>query len=477
MKILISWVAHNNDFEVGKVSKMGPNYLYHKYFFDHDKHFILSSAKSDDTRTDLLIAAIRHDFPKHDLEPIYLNVADVIDLREIKTKIEGVLAKHSNDEIDIFISPGTPTMQVAWYLCHTTMGLNTNLYQTRPPKFAKDKSKPELIKIDIEKSSMPVTAMLHQSSLQPTKSEIKSDYFLTESIKPIYDEARKIAETDDVTVLISGQSGTGKEYLARYIHENSIRKHKPYITVNCSAFGDQLLESRLFGYSKGAFTGAEKETPGLFEEADGGTIFLDEIGDISSYMQQSLLRVLQEKEIMPIGGKAHKVDVRIIAATNRNLPERCEEDKFRWDLYYRLSVIELGLPSLLQRGKKDLKEMISFFIDKKKQQLKKSDKIILSKDALDTLLNYSYPGNIRELENIIARLYVSHEGGIEAKDLPTRLSEKETGHPLNWEYVEKEHIKKVLTIKKGNQRQTAMAIGWAINTLKKKMTFYHINEE
>ena len=145
-----------------------------------------------------------------------------------------------------------------------------------------------------------------------------------------------MAQTDDVTVLILGESGTGKENLAKYIHKNSIRKEKPYITVNCSAFNDQLLESRLFGYKKGAFTGADKDTIGLFEMADEGTIFLDEIGYISPYMQQSLLRVLQEKEIMPLCGKPKKVDVRIIAATNQNLVKLCEEKHFRWDLYYRL---------------------------------------------------------------------------------------------------------------------------------------------
>jgi transcriptional regulator with PAS, ATPase and Fis domain len=290
----------------------------------------------------------------------------------------------------------------------------------------------------------------------------------------VYENAEKVAQTDEVSVLILGDSGTGKENLAKYIHKNSIRKDKPYITVNCSAFNDQLLESRLFGYKKGAFTGAEKDTSGLFEEANEGTIFLDEIGDISPYMQQSLLRVLQEKEIMPVGGKSHKIDVRVIAATNQYLVKLCQEGKFRWDLYYRLSVVELDIPSLVQRGKDDIKVMIDFFLTQKKKQLKKPTKLTIDKAAMDILLNYTYPGNIRELENIISRLYVFNDEKIGLDVLPKRLFQSPMNKPMNWEHVEKEHIISVLKHFKENKRQTALAIGWAINTLNSKMEKYQI---
>ncbi|MFM8241228.1 MAG: sigma 54-interacting transcriptional regulator, partial [Crocinitomicaceae bacterium] len=257
-------------------------------------------------------------------------------------------------------------------------------------------------------------------------------------IEKIYENARKVALTDEVSVLILGDSGTGKENLARYIHTNSVRTEKPYVTINCSAFSDNLLESRLFGFKKGAFTGADKDSIGLFEEAHEGTILLDEIGDISPYMQQALLRVLQEKEIMPLGGKPKKIDVRVIAATNQNLVKRCEEGTFRWDLYYRLSVVELDIPNLLQRGKQDLKALIDFFLTLKKKQLKKQRKLNLSKEALDILLNYPYPGNVRELENIISRLYVFNEDTVSADVLPKRLRPHPTRLPLNIEFVEKE---------------------------------------
>jgi transcriptional regulator with PAS, ATPase and Fis domain len=191
-------------------------------------------------------------------------------------------------------------------------------------------------------------------------------------------------------------------------------------------------------------------------------------------MQQSLLRVLQEKEIMPLGGKAKKIDVRIIAATNQNLVKRCEEGLFRWDLYYRLSVVELDLPTLLQRGKGDLKQMIDFFLTQKKKQLRKPNKLTITKQALEVLLNYSYPGNIRELENIISRLYVFNEEKVTEDVLPKRLKQEATNQPMNWEFIEKEHIKKVLNHFKGNKRQTALAIGWTINTLNTKIEKFNL---
>jgi transcriptional regulator with PAS, ATPase and Fis domain len=472
MKTLISWVAQNNDFEAGSVNEAGPNYTFHKYFFKGDRHFILSTKPGDDTRTELLVNHLRRSFPDRIVEAVYLDISDPIDHQEIQSKITPFLANYKDDQIALFISPGTPAMQVVWYLCHMNMNLKTTLYQTREARHTKTKEKPELIKIDLSNSTLPVTAVYHQEEIKRVGPS--DDYKITPAIEPIYLNAGKVAQTDEVTVLILGESGTGKENLAKYIHNNSIRKEKPYITVNCSAFNDQLLESRLFGYKKGAFTGADKDTPGLFELANEGTIFLDEIGDISPYMQQALLRVLQEKEIMPLGGKAKKVDVRVIAATNQNLVKRCEEKLFRWDLYYRLSVVELDVPTLLQRGKSDLKTMIEYFLTQKKRQLKKSKKLQLEKEAMDILLNYSYPGNIRELENIISRLYVFNEETVSADVLPKRLKQESVNKPMNWDYIEKEHIERVLKHYNGNKRQTAIAIGWAINTLGAKMEKYGI---
>jgi sigma54-dependent transcription regulator len=364
MKTLISWIAHNNDFENGKVLETGPTANFHRYFYKSDRHIILSSSSGGDTRSELLINYLSRTYPDRIFELRYMGIQDPIDHREIQGKVNPFLIELKEDAIDVFVSPGSPAMQVVWYLSHLSLNLNTTLYQMREARHTKSKDKPELVKIAFEKSSLPVTAMYHQEEI---KKNTGDEYFITPTIKKIYENAAKVAQVDGVTVLILGESGTGKENLAKYIHKNSIRSAQQYVTVNCSAFSDTLLESRLFGYKKGAFTGADKDSQGLFELAEKGTIFLDEIGDISPYMQQVLLRALQEKEIMPLGGKAKKVDVRVIAATNQNLVKLCEEGKFRWDLYYRLSVVELDLPSLAERGKADIKGMIDHFLTQKKK--------------------------------------------------------------------------------------------------------------
>jgi transcriptional regulator with PAS, ATPase and Fis domain len=470
MKTLISWYDRS-DFQDAKINPNGPTLSFHAHFYKHERHVILSTRKSEDEDTPgiHLYSTLKRLYPDRTIEFLYLDVDDPINHSQIQTKVHKVLVGMQQDEIDVFVSPGTPAMQVVWYLAHISLGLQTTLFQTRPAQFTKKKDKPELIKIQIDKSFLGATALFHQEEF---KRSTQDGYFKTPAIEKIYEHARRVAQTDDVTVLILGESGTGKENLAKHIHQNSIRREKSYIPINCSAFSDTLLESRLFGHKKGAYTGADKDSVGLFEQANEGTIFLDEIGDISSYMQQALLRVLQEKEIMPIGGKSKKVNVRVIAATNQNLIKRCEEGKFRWDLYYRLSVVELDLPTLHQRGKSDIKAMIDHFLGQKRKQLHKPKKLIIEKDALEVLLNYAYPGNIRELENLISRLYVFNDERVTIDVLPKRLFQEPVDQPINWEHVEREHIKKVLKHFRGNKRQSALAIGWAINTLVSKMDRY-----
>jgi PAS domain S-box-containing protein len=220
------------------------------------------------------------------------------------------------------------------------------------------------------------------------------------------------------TVLIRGESGTGKELIAKAIHNHSIRKDKPFVKVNCAAIPENLLESELFGFEKGSFTGAVKNKPGKFKLADGGTIFLDEIGDMPKQMQVKLLRVLQEKEFESIGGlETQKVDVRVLAATNRNLEEMIKIGEFREDLYYRLNVISLSLPTLRDR-KEDINLLTEHFIRKLSSSLKKTVNSIDSQ-CLKYLQEYRWPGNIRELENIIERAINMCEGSIiTSVDLP-----------------------------------------------------------
>ncbi len=475
-KILISWLAYTNDFDLNSKEKIninGPTYSFHKYFFSgYDKHIILTSSDGEDNRLTFLLNKLKRDFPQHQIDSKWMNIKDVIDISEIKSKVESLLLNLKVNEIDIFFSPGTSAMQVAWYICHTTLTLKSRLLQIRPSKHTK-KGLPELLEIDVEQAQAPISAILTQHRIDEDVDN--SDIKIFPSIRKIYEKARIAAEAERVSILIGGETGTGKELLAAHIHKSSPRKESPFLVVNCSAFSDQLLESRLFGYKKGSFTGAEKDTPGILEMANGGTVFLDEIGDISPYMQQSLLRVLQQQEVTPIGGVTKKIDVRFLAATHRELTDLCENGKFRWDLYYRLAVIELVLPPLRERGKDEKKEMINYFLKKEQKALKKHFDVKISKDALIKLVEYDYPGNVRELENLMRRLLVFAEKEICLKDIPDRICKNKTQHSLKWEDIEREHIEYVFKIMNGNQRQTALSIGYAINTLKSKMEKYGIS--
>jgi transcriptional regulator with PAS, ATPase and Fis domain len=482
MKVLISWLAYKNDFteKGGIVNKEGsPNYQFHQHFYDqeaYDKHIILSSEASatNDTRMDFLLNTLRKDF-NHRIEPAYLDIKDVIDLQEIKNKCEALILKFSQHEIDIFFSPGTSAMQLAWYILHTTLGLKTRLLQTRPAYKTKKKI-PELIEIKTEQSSLPVSLIIKEQSLnEHAHYEGFNDYLLTESIKPIYNQAYKIAQTETVPTLILGDSGTGKEHIAHFIHINSARKNSPFIAFNCSSMQDNLMESRLFGYTKGAFTDAKEDKPGFFEQANGGTIFLDEIGDISPYMQQALLRAIQEQEIIPVGGMQKKINVRIIAATNKNLTDLCAKNLFRWDLYYRLSTTIIELPNLIKRGSEEINLLIDYFLKKKKNKFHRRKTLKITKEARNQLLAYTYPGNIRQLENFIENLYVYCEEEIKVSNLPIETRNNTDQFSFNWEETEKQHIEKVLQYFKNNQRKAWQALGYkSLNTFKSKLKKYGI---
>lgn len=261
-----------------------------------------------------------------------------------------------------------------------------------------------------------------------TEEEIKKDIFniskmIIEDSKmvEVLKMANKVSKVN-TTVLVHGETGVGKEGIAKYIHYNSLRKEESFVAINCGAIPKNLIESELFGYEAGAFTGANKQGKiGLFELADKGTIFLDEVGELSQEVQVKLLRVIQEKEIERVGGlKPIKVDVRIIAATNRDLKAMIEENLFREDLYYRLSVFPISIPSLRER-KDDIIPLTKFFTDEinKMYGIKSS----FSEDALMALKGYSWPGNIRELKNIVERsLVMSDSKVITEKDLPEVIS-------------------------------------------------------
>jgi len=304
----------------------------------------------------------------------------------------------------------------------------------------------------------------------------------SDAMRRILDLIEKVADSDS-TVLIYGESGTGKELVARAIHYRSDRMDKPLVPINCAAIPSDLLESELFGYEKGAFTGAHRTKIGRFEYANGGTLFLDEIGEMSPQLQVKLLRVLQEKSFERLGGvRPIQVDVRIIAATNRDLEKAIEEGKFREDLYYRLSVIPIHIPPLRER-KEDIPLLVEHFLEKFNIEKGRSVSGVSPK-AMEKLTEYSWPGNVRELENLIERLVVlKRTGTIEVEDLPEKIRFGPARDPLGAivlpeegirleetiHRLERELILQALRRTRGVKKEAAELLGMKRTTLIQKM--------
>lgn len=296
----------------------------------------------------------------------------------------------------------------------------------------------------------------------------------SDGMKKVFNTIHK-AKSTNATVLIYGESGTGKELVARALHYGGNVSAAPFVPVNCGGIPDALLESELFGYVKGAFTGAAETRAGFFQTADGGTIFLDEISNTSLAMQAKLLRVLQEKEFYMVGSKKTlKVNVRIVAATNVDLLQLVKKGLFREDLYYRLNIITIDLPALRERGD-DILQLISFFLEKYVKELGKSSMKVTPK-ALQALRNYSWPGNVRELQNLIHRLVImSEDSTIDTPDLPETFrfsGRRSKGLDRKLEDVEREYIQDALAANKNNISQTAISLGIDRKTLRDKLKKY-----
>lgn len=293
----------------------------------------------------------------------------------------------------------------------------------------------------------------------------------SEEMLKVFKTIAKVKSTT-ATVLITGESGTGKELVARALHYGGHASNAPFVPVNCAGIPDSLLESELFGYMKGAFTGATETRAGFFQTADGGTIFLDEISNTSLAMQAKLLRVLQEKEFYMIGSKKpHKVNVRVIAATNVDLMQLVKKGLFREDLYYRLNIISIGLPPLRERGN-DILLLISFFLTRYTRELGK-DMIHITSKATQAMKAYSWPGNVRELQNLIHRLVIlADDNSIDAPDLPESFrysALRSKGLDRTLEEVEREYITNVLAASANNISQAARILGIDRKTLREKL--------
>jgi len=323
------------------------------------------------------------------------------------------------------------------------------------------------------------------SQIEQLQKELTKQYTFEDivgrspAMMQLFDILPQIAESSS-TVLIQGPSGTGKELFARAIHNLSPRKSKPLITVNCGALPDTLLESELFGHKAGAFTDAKRDKPGRFALADGGTIFLDEIGDISQAMQVRLLRVLQERVVEPLGGvEPIPVDVRVVAATNKDLPELVRKGEFREDLYYRIMVIRLDLPGLKQR-REDIPLLVEHMVARF-NRLQGKDIAGVTDEVLARLMDHDYPGNVRELENIVEQAFVLCRGGlIQLHHLPPELRPATTSGsiesgPMSLMTMEKHLINEALRRHKGNRKRAAHDLGIDTSTLYRKIKALRID--
>jgi len=298
----------------------------------------------------------------------------------------------------------------------------------------------------------------------------------SKTLKEAIDLAKKVSTTD-TTVLLLGETGTGKEVFAQSIHYESLRATKPFVALNCSGFSPDLLESELFGYKAGAFTGANKDKKGLLEEANGGTLLLDEIGEMNLDLQAKLLRVLESQTFIKVGDtQTQQVNVRILAATNKDLKADALSGKFRSDLYYRLSVFTITLPPLRER-KADIPALAAYYLKEFANKVNRSAPKMDDK-ILSILSSHSWKGNIRELKNIIERLVILSDGDVlSATALPPEFFESTPiENDYNLQQIEKQHIQKVLIHTKGNKTETSRLLGIGLTTLYRKIEEYQIRE-
>jgi DNA-binding NtrC family response regulator len=303
----------------------------------------------------------------------------------------------------------------------------------------------------------------------------------SEAMEKVYRLVEKVASISS-NLLITGETGTGKELVARAIHYNSERAERPFVAVNCASLTESLLESELFGHVKGAFTGAIANKEGFFHKANGGTLFLDEMSEVSPGLQVKLLRAVQEREVIPVGGRDPlKFDVRLLAATNKDLEEAVKKGAFREDLFYRLNVITIHLPPLRQR-KEDIPLLANYFLQKYAQRFGKPLTKV-SKEALRVVVNYDWPGNVRELENAIERAVALSEGDtVETTDLPEKIVGAKIpilhteDYEMTLEALEEQHVKQVLQKTGGDKVKAAQVLGINLSTLYRKLVRYEAKE-
>lgn len=471
MQIVISWVSFYYDFDDTKlVNSDGPSVALHNTFFDpeiHQKHLILNPTAADPRGEHLQNWLHRH-YPTRDigLESFDINV---FNYRELKQACENLLEKLTNqgfNQFDILYSNGTTPMRTVWVLLKLEGRFRIRLIQGKD-RLMHDPAKDEapFVEILLDKSVFPHRLQAIEAAPKP------KELCFPDTLTRIYALATRAAIHEELPVLIRGESGTGKEFLARHVHDHSSRRGKKFIAVNIASISDTLLESRLFGYVKGAFTGADQDTDGFFQQANGGTLFLDEIGDISQAMQVALLRVIQQQEITPVGSTLSlKINVRIIAATHQPLEERCASGRFRWDLYYRLSVATLDLPPLREYPLRERRQFLEHHLRRVRGQFQTS--LRLDQAVADWFDAYDFPGNHRQMYNLLVHFAVFCDNTASLADLVRAIRGPAEEADYSLAAAERKHILQVWQQCGQNLSLTAKTLEISLNTLKAKLRSY-----
>lgn len=388
--------------------------------------------------------------------------------------MDGITALHKIKSHD----PSTPVIIMTAYssVASAVEALKSGAYDylTKPLDF-------DELKITLERASDHARLKAENMALKnQLRTEAGSRQIIGNSVTMRNLKATlSMVAPSEATVLITGESGTGKEMVARLIHLNSLRHGKPFIAVNCASINENLLESELFGHEKGSFTGAISKRNGIFMQADKGTIFLDEIAEMTPHMQAKLLRVIQEREVQRVGGEEYiKIDVRIIAATHQDLDKRVKENSFREDLFYRLNVVNIRVPTLRERPE-DIPSLCQYFIARLSEKNRKNI-IGISPDAIKALISYDWPGNVRELENTLERAVILSTGEyVTESELPPNISKKNDENILDkclsLEDIEKKAIMVALDAAGWNKSEAARQLGINRKTLHKKLKSYGID--
>lgn len=504
--ICLTWFEMRHDYQEQAPHLQGllasfvrcmPPDVEHLYIFYHGLHHLHGRAMGlENTRVHIhrfMEALLVSSNVTWKWQPVPVNITDPLDLPSVhhgtSERLHELRKKYPLARISVGINGGYQMMQLSWMLCTMSAQFGQmQLWQVRKPFYTKE-NKPELVEVQLEQNPSYYHIMATHSQQQDGAPGGDAEIYLNDALKTVYQKAELYARFDDIPVLIIGDSGTGKEHLAQYIHKASPRRKRAYHVVNCGAFSDEFLRSELFGHNKNAFTGAQSDRKGLLEEAKGGTLVLDEVGELSPYSQQALLRLLQNGQYYRMGEDIARIaDVRIVASTNRNLEEAVEKGRFRADLYYRLAGTVLHLPSWNEfspeQRSEQLLQMISKF-NARMQKLAYTETLELSPEAIEYCIKRKFKGNLRQLNMLLKRLYVEceHKQPLTVQQIEKVFSADKDAQQLSYEgsfsmaEAEKNAILRALAHTGGNKAQAAALLEVALNTLKNKMKIYGIATE